>query len=63
MVSGSEVKVIYPSVSFFFARLGAALGFSSDFLLLVRDFVFAGLWFKFGYRRVVSDFGSVPCLV
>ena len=42
MVSGSEVRVIYPSVSFFFARLGAALGVSSNFLLLVRDFVFSG---------------------
>ena len=42
MVSGSEVRVICPSVSFFFARLGAALGVSSDFLPLVGDFVFAG---------------------
>ena len=42
MVSGSEVRVICPSVSFFFARLGVALGVSSDFLPLVGDFVFAG---------------------
>ena len=42
MVSGFEVRAICPSVSFFFARLGAALGFSGDFLLLVGDFVFAG---------------------
>ena len=42
MVSGSEVTVICPSVSFFFARLGVALGVSGDFLPLVRDFVFAG---------------------
>ena len=42
MVSGSEVRVICPSVSFFFARLGVALGLSGDFLPLVGDFVFAG---------------------
>ena len=42
MVSGSEVRVICPSVSFFFARLGVALGVSGDFLPLVGDFVFVG---------------------
>ena len=42
MVSGSEVKIACPSVSFFFARLGAALGVSGDFLLLVGDFIFVG---------------------
>ena len=42
MVSGSEVKAICPSLSFFFARLGAALGVSDDFLPLVGDFIFAG---------------------
>ena len=42
MVSGYEVRVVCPSVSFFFARLGAALGVSSDFLPLVGDFIFAG---------------------
>ena len=42
MVSGSEVRADCPSVSFFFARLGAALGVSGDFLPLVRDFIFAG---------------------
>ena len=42
MVSGSKVRVICPSVSFFFARLGAALGVFGDFLPLVGDFVFAG---------------------
>ena len=42
MVSGSEVRVVYPSVSLFFALLGAALGVSGDFLALVGDFVFAG---------------------
>ena len=42
MVNDSEVRVACPSVSFFFARLGAALGVSGDFLPLVGDFVFAG---------------------
>ena len=42
MVSGSEVRVICPSVSFFFARLGVALGLSGDFLPLVGDFIFVG---------------------
>ena len=41
MVSDSEVKVAYPSVSFFFTCLGVSLGVSGDFLPLVRDFVFA----------------------
>ena len=31
-----------PSVSFFFARLGAALGVSGDFIPLVGDFTFTG---------------------
>ena len=42
MVSGSEVKATCPSVSFFFARLGATLGVSGDFLPLVGDFIFVG---------------------
>ena len=42
MVSGSEVRVIFPSVYFFFARLGVALGVSGDFLSLVGDFFFVG---------------------
>ena len=42
MVSSSEGRVACPSISFFFARLGAALGVSSDFLPLVGDFIFAG---------------------
>ena len=42
MVSDSEVRVACPSVSFFFARLGAVLGVSGDFLPLVGDFIFAG---------------------
>ena len=42
MVCDSEVRVACPSVSFFFARLGAVLGVSGDFLPLVGDFIFAG---------------------
>ena len=42
MVSSSEVRVACPSVSFFFARLGAALGVSGDFFPLVGDFIFVG---------------------
>ena len=42
MVSCSEVRVACLSVSFFFARLGATLGVSGDFLPLVGDFIFAG---------------------
>ena len=41
-VSGSEVIAVCPSVSFFFACLGAALGVSGDFLPLVGDFIFVG---------------------
>ena len=40
MVSGFEVRVACPSVSFFFAHLGAALSVSGDFLPLVGDFIF-----------------------
>ena len=36
------VRAICPSVSFFFARLGAALDVSGDFFPLVRDLIFAG---------------------
>ena len=42
MVNDSVVRVAHPSVSFFFARLEAALGVSGDFLPLVGDFIFAG---------------------
>ena len=42
MVCDSEVRVACPSVSFFLARLGAALGVFGDFLPLVGDFVFVG---------------------
>ena len=42
MVSSSEVWVACPSVSFFFARLGAALGVSGDFFPLIGDYLFDG---------------------
>ena len=42
MVSSSEVRVACPSVSFFFARLGATLGITGDFFPLVGDFIFEG---------------------
>ena len=55
MVSGSEVRVICPSVSFFFACLGAALGVSGDFLPLVGDFVFAGC----GLSLVIGELSPI----
>ena len=42
MVNSSEVKVACPSVSFFFARLGASLGASHAFFPLVENFVSEG---------------------
>ena len=42
MVNGSKVRVACPSVSFFFARLGASLGTSCVFLPSVTNFVFEG---------------------
>lgn len=42
MVSSAEVRVACPSVSFFFACLGAALGVSGDFFPLVGDYIFEG---------------------
>ena len=42
MVNSSEVRVVCPSVSFLFARLGASLDTSRAFLLLVGNFVFEG---------------------
>ena len=55
MVSGSEVRAAYPSVSFFFARLGAALGISSDFLPLVGDFIFVG----YGLSLVIGELSPI----
>ena len=55
MVSGSEVRVVYPSVSFFFARLGVALGVSGDFLPLVGDFIVAG----YGLSLVIGELSPI----
>ena len=40
MVSTSEVRIVCPSISFLFARLGASLGVSRTFSPLVEGFVF-----------------------
>ena len=42
MVNSFDVRITCPSVSFFFARLGASLGTSRAFLPLVGNFVFEG---------------------
>ena len=55
MVSGSEVRAIFPSVSFFFARLGVALGVFGDFLPLVEDFVFVGC----GLSLVIGELSPI----
>ena len=55
MVSGSEVRATYPSVSFFFARLGAALRVSGDFLPFVGDFIFAGC----GLSLVIGELSPI----
>ena len=55
MVSGSEVRAVCPSVSFFFACLGAALGVSGDFLPLVGDFIFVGC----GLSLVIGELSSI----
>ena len=55
MVSGSEVKAVCPSVSFFFACLGAALGVSGDFLPLVGDFIFVGC----GLSLVIGELSPI----
>ena len=57
MVSGSEVRVACPSVYFFFAHLGAALGVSGDFLPLVGDFIFAGC----GLSVVLGELSPILC--
>ena len=58
MVSGSEVRVICPSMSFFFACLGVALGVSNDFLPLVGDFVFAGCGLSVVIRELSPILGQ-----
>ena len=40
MVGSSKVRVLCPSISFPFARLGASLGISRTFCPLVEGFVF-----------------------
>ena len=55
MVSGSKVRAVCPSVSFFFARLGAALGVSGDFLPFVGDFIFAGC----GLSLVIGELSPI----
>ena len=42
MVDSSEVRVVCPLISFLFARLGAFLDTSSDFLPLIENFIFEG---------------------
>ena len=42
MVNNFEVRVACPSISFFFAHLGASLGASHAFFPLVENFVFEG---------------------
>ena len=42
MVDSSEVRVVYPSVSFLFARLRASLDTYSAFLPLIENFIFEG---------------------
>jgi len=55
MVSGFEVRVVYPLVSFFFTRLRAALGVSGDFLPLVGDFIFTGC----GLSLVIGELSPI----
>ena len=55
MVSGSKVRAACPSMSFFFAHLGAALGVSGDFLPLVRDFIFVGC----GLSLVIGELSPI----
>ena len=58
MVSTTEVRLAYPSVSFFFARLGVALGVSSDFFPLVGDFVFEGCGLSVVLRELSPILGQ-----
>ena len=58
MVSSFEVWVACPSVSFFFARLGAALGVSGDFFPLVRDYLFEGCGLSVVLRELSPILGQ-----
>ena len=42
MVGNFEVRILFPSISFLFAHLGASLGVSYTFCPLVEGFVFGG---------------------
>ena len=42
MVDSSEIRRLYPSLSFFFARLGATLGSPCSFGSFIENFVFRG---------------------
>ena len=42
MVSSSEVRIVCPSISFLFMRLGASVGVSHSFFPLIESFVFEG---------------------
>ena len=42
MVGNFEVRILFPSISFLFAHLGASLGVSCTFCPLVEGFVFGG---------------------
>ena len=55
MVSNSEVRVACPSISFFFAHLGAALSVFGDFLPLVGDFIFTSC----GLSVVLGDLSPI----
>ena len=55
MVSDSEVRATCPSVSFFFACLGAILGVFGDFVPLVGDFIFAGC----GLSLVIGELSPI----
>ena len=55
MVSGSKVRATCPFVSFFFARVGVALGVFGNFLPLVGDFIFAGC----GLSLVIGELSPI----
>ena len=58
MVSSFEVRVAYPSVSFFFSRLGVALGVSGDFFPLVGDYIFEGCGLSVVLRELSPILGQ-----
>ncbi|KAM4109597.1 hypothetical protein ACJW30_03G131800 [Castanea mollissima] len=57
MVNSAEVRVTCPSVSFFFACLGASLGASCAFLPLVGNFAFKGS----GLGVVLGELSPMLC--